>query len=371
VDGVVHVLTDSQRLTPQGGIEVATLQDVIALTERSHRVSVAYEQDGQFRSTYVSIGAALGGPFSFEFRPKRAPADLLSYLPAARWARRDKPDVLWLNRFEHILWAQTVAAMARCPIVCHLHHRPNYQRVRLLGTGVAHYIAVSEHMRRVWVDQGLPADKVSVVHNAVPVLTYPYGGVPEQVAARAALGLPVDRPVVLFYGLLVRDKGVDVLLRATRELPSDALVLLVGPSVDGRESEELDRELAGLGADRVRRFDAQSDVVPFLHAADVVAFPTRLDEAFGRVLVETLSTGRPIVASNIGAVPEVLTGGMAEFLVPPGDSSALAARLGEVLQWRTERPELGEQCAAWVRARFPFDRHVDGLETALAEAASR
>ncbi|MBM9466726.1 glycosyltransferase family 4 protein [Nakamurella leprariae] len=368
----LRILTDSQRLFPIGGIEVGTLHDVLALRQRGHDVAVAYEQDGDDRAVYREAGVDLLGPYSFAFEPRRALTGVASFLPAARAVQRYRPDVLWLNRFEHIVWAQAVSRWARLrsrPIVCHLHHVPNYDRVRLLGTGVETFVAVSEHMRDVWVDRGLPSEKVVVVHNAVVPERYPMGGDAERTAARAALGLPQDRPIVLYYGLLSTHKGADVLARAFRRLPPEALLVMVGADVQPEDTGVVRAALAELPPGSVRTFGNQRDVVPFLHAADVVAFPTQLPEAFGRVAVEAMATGRPVVASRIGAVPEVLGAEMSDLLVDAADEAAWAQILGSRLHWRTEDPDLGARCAALVDRRFRFSGHIDALERVLIDAA--
>jgi glycosyltransferase involved in cell wall biosynthesis len=368
----LRILTDSQRLFPIGGIEVSTLHDVLALRDRGHQIAVAFEQDGEDRAVYREAGVELLGPWSFAFEPRRALSGVASFLPAARAVQRYRPDVLWLNRFEHIVWAQAVSRWARLrpvPIVCHLHHVPNYDRVRLLGAGVDTFLAVSEHMRDVWVDRGLPAEKVVVLHNAVVPERYPVGGQAERAAARAALDLPQDRPIILYYGLLSTHKGVDVLARAVHRLPAGALLVLVGADTSAEDTAAVRAALADLPPDAVRMFPAQRDVVPFLHAADVVAFPTQLPEAFGRVAVEAMATGRPVVASRIGAVPEVLGAEMADLLVDPADEAEWARVLGGRLSWRTDDPDLGARCAALVERRFRFSDHIDALQRVLTDAA--
>jgi glycosyltransferase involved in cell wall biosynthesis len=71
----------------------------------------------------------------------------------------------------------------------------------------------------------------------------------------------------------------------------------------------------------------QNGVIPFLHAADLIVAPSMLDEGFGRVVIEAMSTSRPVVASRVGAVPEILSGEMSRFLVDARDSVSLRERI--------------------------------------------
>jgi glycosyltransferase involved in cell wall biosynthesis len=375
VDGEapLRVLTDAQYLSPVGGVEVCTVQDSVALAARGHRLDVVYGSDGPLRPAYEAAGIALHGPHRFSFGPRTAVRDLLAFAGPVRLARRQAPDVLWLNRIEHVIWGQAVSRAARVPLVCHLHWWPAHPRLAQLARGVTRFVAVSDHVRDHYVALGIAPDRITRVHNALPPGGYPYGGDAERMRARAQLGLPADVPVVVCYGQLSVDKGVPTLLaawRRVRELVPDALLVLVD-SLSGLTLDpvpEVQDELARLDPSSYRVFPAAADVVPFLHASDVVAFPTEMAETFGRVALEGLASGRPVVASRIAAVPEVLTGEMARFLVPPGSAAALAERLVAALDWRRAEPGLGRACADFVDRRFPFDAHVTALEEVLLRA---
>ena len=367
----LRILAPSMALDPLGGVEICTLQDSVALAGRGHHIDMLYGSDGSLRPIYESAGVGLFGPYSFALDKRRPIRTLRDFAPAAKVARDRQPDVLWLNRFEHIVWGQIVARWAGCPIVCHLHGPPMYRRLREVSRGVAHFIAVSEFIRDAYIAGGLQPERISLVYNAIPQRQYPFGTVEDQRSARRALRLPEDARLVLCYGQLSPDKGVPSLLKAWRMISSTnpkAILVLVDSMASDESSaleESVAQELRQLDPKSYRRFPMTSNVVPFLHASDVVVFPTLLQEAFGRVVIEGMATGRPVVASRTGAVPEILSGPMARFLVEPNAPDELAAKLGSVLRWRDDEPELGEKCAHWVKQMFPFGRHVDQLEDIL------
>ena len=368
----LRVLTELLTKAPAGGIELCTRQDARALVQRGHRVDIAYGMNGPFGDNIEAAGIGMFGPCPFAFAPQSAPRDIARFIPAARWARSRHADVLWLNRSEHIVWAQVISRAARIPIVCQLHQVPNFRRVAQaqLVHGVAHFIAVSDFIRRAWIDSGLAPDRISVVHNAVPAAEYPFAGSAERLSARERLGLP-GGALVLYCGRILPAKGVGVLLDAWRRLDLShrpATLVLVGspePAADAAIAERVEQ----VDPATVRWFPMQADVVPFLHAADIVLFPSLLPEAFGRVVIEALSTGRPVIASRVGAVPEILAGPMTRFLVEPGDAGQLAAAIDSLLDWRTAEPELAQLCADWVAVHFPYDAHVDQLERLLLRYA--
>ena len=366
----LRVLTTVETLAPVGGVEVCTLQDVAGLASRGHDTTVLWHVDGEHRAAYEAVGATLRGPFRFDAAPRSALRDLAAFGPSVAEARRARADVLWLNRPEQIVWAQVARRAAGLPVVAHLHHLPNYARTRLVMSGVAHFVAVSHHMAAIWVAAGLEPERVTVVHNAVDPGDYPLGGPPDAETARAALGLDLapGARVALAYGRLTAGKGVDALVRAWGRLaidPRRAVLVLAGPEPDHAVAEALD----ALPPGSWRRLGLQGDVVPLLHAADVVVMPSAEPEAFGRVLVEAMSTGRPAVATAVGAAPEVLTGEFARFLVPPRDEAALAATVGAALGWREVDPGLGGRAREHVATAFPHGRHLDELEAVLRRHA--
>jgi len=138
------------------------------------------------------------------------------------------------------------------------------------------------------------------------------------------------------------------------------------------ESEpEVERELASLPAESYRWYPEQSDVVSFLHASDVVVLPTTANESFGRVVIEALATGRPVIGSRVGGIPEILSGSMSRFLVSPGDADDLAERIESVLGWRDADPGLAATCHQWVADHFPYDQHIARVEDVLARHSKR
>jgi glycosyltransferase involved in cell wall biosynthesis len=245
---------------------------------------------------------------------------------------------------------------------------PAHARLSQLSRGVSRFIAVSDYVRDAYVERGIDPERITRIHNALPPGAYPYGGEPERVRARSGLGLPPDAPVVLCYGQMTVEKGVGTLLPAwqrVRELVPDAVLVLVDSLSGHRVVPDVQAELDRLDPASYRVFPATPDVVPFLHASDVVAFPTQLPESFGRVVLEGLASGRPVVASRVGAVPEVLSGELARFLVTPRSPAELAERLVAALDWRRTEPGLGRACSAFVEDHFPFDAHVTALEEVL------
>ncbi len=144
--------------------------------------------------------------------------------------------------------------------------------------------------------------------------------------ARERLSLPAS-PVVLAVRRLAARMGLDVLLEAWARLDR-GLLLLAGSGHERERLEALAQRL-GLGEDRVRFLGRQPDgVLADLYAAvDLTVVPSLALEGFGLIVLESLASGTPVIASDTGGMAEVLPDLQDDLLVPPGDVDGLAARL--------------------------------------------
>jgi glycosyltransferase involved in cell wall biosynthesis len=113
-----------------------------------------------------------------------------------------------------------------------------------------------------------------------------------------------------------------------------------------------------------------ADVRSELGRADLLVLPSISPESFGRVLIEAMASGIPVVASRVGGIPEVLAPDFEEMLVEPNDSTALASAVMRLLDWRTERPELGLLCRQYVVERFGQARMIDELVATFEDVVS-
>ncbi len=191
-------------------------------------------------------------------------------------------------------------------------------------------IVLSRSFRRMLVERyGVHPWDVHVIPPGVDLRRFSPA---DPTAARAALGLRDDAFIVLAVRRLIPRMGLDVLLRAWQELirTSEAAVLcIVGTGPEQEALKELGREL-GLGdslrfAGRVE----EAELVCYYQAADVSVVPSVALEGFGLVVLESLATGTPVIASALGGLVETLNDLAPDLLVPAGDPHALAERLSD------------------------------------------
>ncbi len=247
-----------------------------------------------------------------------------------------RPDVLQVNRQNS--WAGHYALLAEIttsiPVIAVEHaifpSTSALQRRlrRVLFSRVTAHVAVGRRAaREAEAEIGVPPGSIEVIHNGVP-------DVPLDPVARAGPG-----PVVGWCGRFSPAKGVDVLLRA---LPAVAEVscVLVG---DGPQRPDLERLAGELGvADRVVMAGWSDRPRNYLPSFDLAIFPSRA-EGLPLAVIEAMLAERPVIASDVGGVSELVLDGVTGVLVPPEDPDALGRAIARLLGEPAVAAEMGKR----------------------------
>lgn len=194
-------------------------------------------------------------------------------------------------------------------------------------------------------------------------LVPPVGPVPvaRRLAAevRSELGIGPQERLVVLVGRLHPQKDIATLVEAATRLAPDVRVVVVG---EGPQRAELEARIARLGlAHRVQLVGARADAADHMAAADVVVMCS-IWEGFGLVVAEALALRRPVVATAVGPVPEMVVDGETGRLVPPSDPEALAAAITDLLADPDRAAELGRAGAKLVAPHFDTDALVRQVE---------
>ena len=191
-------------------------------------------------------------------------------------------------------------------------------------------------------------------------------------APAAELGLPADGvPLVLSVRRLVPRMGLLDLLEALRLLRERGVRARLALAGEGSQQAALAARAraAGLGDDVRLLGRVPDERLPALYrAAAVFALPTRSLEGFGMATAEALASGLPVVATDVGATPELLSGLDGSALVPPGDPAALAAELQRLLADPARRARAGAAARRLAEQRLAWDGHVQAIEEAALRA---
>ncbi len=205
---------------------------------------------------------------------------------------------------------------------------------------------------------GLDRDKILVVPPAVDTHRFAPS---DKAVARDRLG--IERPALLFLSRMTIAKGPRIAVQAVEALDPDLCELVMVGS--GRESAFLHRYVASKKIDNVRFAGLVSarDLATYLNAADLLVYPELSSPAFGLVGAEAMACGTPVIASDAGAIPEVI--GDCGYLFPRGDVSRLASLISEVLVAPQTLTEMGQRGRRRVEDLFSHERMVETMVDTL------
>lgn len=162
--------------------------------------------------------------------------------------------------------------------------------------------------------------------------------------------------VILVVAHLIPQKGVDVAIRALKELPDRVVLWVVG---EGPERLTLQRTAESLGVhERTWFCGLQADVSPFMQAADCLACPSLWEEAAGLVILEAMACGLPVIGSSVGGIPEFITPGQTGSLFPAGDHMALATHITQLCSSATQRNNMRAQARALAITQFSHSSRI-------------
>ena len=304
----------------------------------------------------------------------KEPSDLFADFAAAGVA----PHALGLSRYGEIAPALRLRRLVKkvAPDLVHAHLPPAelYARLALLGLGVplvttrhnderfapiffqralsrwcsaraARVICISEAVRD-WTTRNPHGPRLDPAR--ATVIRYAIDPAPFADAAPAP-DLDSEGPLVGTLARLVPQKGLDVLLEAFARVPPPARLVIagIGPLQESLAARIARPDLAG----RVRLLGKRADTAAILSALDLFVLPSRW-EGFGLVLLEAMAAGRPIIASRVSAIPEVVQDGATALLVPPDDAGALRDAIATLLEDPARAAALGAAGRLRVAAEF-------------------
>lgn len=300
-----------------------------------------------------------------EFPPLRLRAVPQVWRELRQLRRRAKAAaLLHANSSRAMFYAGLAGRRAGVPVLWHVRiadAEGNWDR--FLG-GLARRIAVnSQATRRRFAGSGLE-DKVRVVYNGEDLEPYARA---DGTALRRELG---GRPLIGMVGRLSAEKDHETFLQAAARVAGSwpqARFVLVGEDPEpGQPRRRALEQLAGrLGLEGQVVFTGARQDIPALMAALDLLVHCAHRESFGRVLVEAMAAAKPVVATAVGGIPEVV--GECGLLVPEGDAAEVARAVESLLADAEAARHLGQAGQRRVRARFSIEAHVAQVEALYEE----
>ncbi len=288
------------------------------------------------------------------------------------------PDVI----HDHMYRAELVGTRAAIALGLAGHRRPyvvstvhssrirsdeDRRELQILTPQIDRLIAVSKAIEAKIQDEGRSGAPVSLIYNGVDLARYDHTD--PCCTFREQYGIEPDSVVVGVVARLEPEKGHPTLLEAwpavLRAVPN-ATLLVVG---EGSRHAELERQAAILRIAHRVVFTGRRDDVPEVTAALDVAVLPSYREAQGLSILEAMALSRPVVASRVGGIPEVIEDGVSGLLVPPHDPAALAAAIVRLLTDHPYADMIGRAGHDVVHERFCIELMVRAVETVYDEGA--
>jgi len=281
-----------------------------------------------------------------------------------------KPDLVHTHLIHADTHGQVSARLVGIPAISTVHGaHPFYRRApyraiaALAGHLARRTIAISHHVRSLLLEEHIASA------NKVTVIPYGIDTAPWEMATRrrdterAGYGLGGSDIVIVMASRLIRGKGHETLLSAAalaRQQGAPIRVLIAG---DGPRRAELEALARLLGVeDAVRFLGFVGDVSSLMAAGDIVAFMTEpsLGEGFGLAALEAMAAGKPVVATTVASLPEIVVSEETGILVGPGDIEGAAAAIGRLAIDAALRGRMGSAGQRRAVDRFSLSAMVDG-----------
>jgi glycosyltransferase involved in cell wall biosynthesis len=261
------------------------------------------------------------------------------------------------------------ALLTGVPCVCHVRRLQRLSTLdRSLARSVDAFVYISSAVRACYLDEGIRQERGVVVHN--PIDAEAFGKSDGVAELRSELGLSDQDRVVSNIGRLVAWKGQDDFLHAmaivVRSVPNVKALIVGAPDLTAR-SQEYHRRLRELVvelrlSDRVLLTGFRGDIARIMAASDVVVHSASEPEPFGRVIVEAMASGRPVIATAAGGVLDIIEDERNGLLVPPGDATSMAEAILRLLVDRAYAKRIGQQGQQCARERFSVHQHVTAIQ---------
>lgn len=321
-----------------------------------------------------------------------APMKLTSYIlnglstinALYRYIKAHEIDLVYTNSSSAHLYGAVAGWLANVPVIWHVHDIFKEGRTRKIFISAARRFAtqilvVSHAVANVFLEGGLPFERVRVVHNGIDLSEW----CPQRYdagALRREIGATDDEVLIGIVAQLTPWKGQNVFLEAADKVASqapNARFIVVGDSLfdkDGgaRFKNDLRNIVLGNGLESRTHFMGQRDDVPqILAGLDIFVHASVLPDPLPLVVLEAMAMKKGMVASAVGGVPEMVTSGRTGYLVPPGDPDATARAILDHIQNTEQSQQMRELGRRVGEEHFSQQFHLSNLFAEIRDVSSR
>lgn len=314
----------------------------------------------------VDISRSGAKVYDFGFHGELSPInDIKKIIELCTIIRSIKPDIIHCHGFKAGIIARLAGWLVGCPSVYTVHNFVLHNRgrwssqlikmwERFMAGKTSTIITVSQSLKNYMINEmGLNHGKIHVIYNSRP--SYKLG---DRAKTRELYKIEEKEIVIGTVARLIQSKGIDLFLNAIPqilELYPKTRVMIVGSGPDeGRLHEIADNLMI---ADRVIFTGQVHNINDYYAALDIFILPT-LSEGLGISVLEAMSLGLPVIASNTGGIPELITHKKNGYLIEPGNSENITSALIYYLQHPQQVARLGQQARIDVQSKFSIEEMI-------------
>lgn len=289
----------------------------------------------------------------------------LSLVKVVRWLKMKEIDIVHTHAYPAGVLGRLASIFAGVPCIFHHVHstyfnlnKRNHLIERFLARFTKKVICCSDSVKRfVSEKEGIPKDQLVVIYNGIPEPKTLKA--PAVKSLRKGLDIPRNSSVIVCVASLTQHKGHRYLLEALQKI-DNAYLLLIG---DGPLRRKLEGKASTLNiANRVIFTGSQLEATPYMQMMDIVVLPSSEREGLGISLIEAMALSKPVIATKIGGIPEVVEDGNTGLLVRPQDSDALAQAINTLLNAPDLSRKMGINGRKKYQEMFTLKYMIKGLE---------
>ncbi len=360
-----HYGAENMLINLTGALEQLGCRSVVGVFENAHRPNTEIAEHAGRRGLPAVVFQCMGR------------ADWRAVRTVRNYIETEEIDLVHTHGYKADIYGYAATKPLKVPIIATCHNWTKASAAlriyaffdRLVLRRFERAVAVSEHVAAALHRSGVPAERITTIHNGVDVAAF--STAPATVAAEINKG---KRPVVGMVARLVRGKGIEHFLSAAREALAafpEAIFLIVGEGLTRKHFEKMTR---AMGIQENVLFLGQRNDLPGVYASmDIFVLPS-LNEGMPLTILEALAAKKAVIASRVGAIPQAILDRETGILITPGDTAALKNAMVELLRDPSLRVRLGAQGQTWVRRHFEVERMARDylrLYEELIEAAPR
>ena len=323
-----NILSISEESSVVGGGELSFIDVISGLVKNGSRLLVLVPASGEVETRLRSEGVETAVLEIPQMRPWHLINMLRSIFRGIALCKKHQAGLIYVNGTRSCLYGGLIGRIMGIPVVwhCRITEKAYYDQLlhRLCTCIVTNSRATADRF------SGQPQKKVKVVYNGLDInwLTDSLISAPEEI--------PVGQINILMLARVSMEKRHDLTLEAFESIAieNEHVHLYCVGGVDLND-QDLRSSLIATSrkspfAARIHWIDAVEDIRPWLKAATIMVLPSDY-ESFGRVLIEAMACGVPVLASQVGGVPEIITDGVDGLMFPAGDAEALTGAIRQVL----------------------------------------